>query len=136
MNLDPTHPPLTAGAHHVGLTVPDLTQAVAFFTEVLGLSLVKERPDYPAAFVSDGALLITLWQAQVDDPTKFDRRKNLGLHHLALELHPDADLDAIETVLTQRRDVEIEFSPQPLGQGPARHMMCTVASAFRLELVG
>lgn len=30
--------PLTAGVHHVGLTVPDLAAAAAFFVDVLGFS--------------------------------------------------------------------------------------------------
>jgi len=36
----PAMAPLTAGVHHVGLTVPDLTSALAFFTDVLGYTKV------------------------------------------------------------------------------------------------
>ena len=78
--------PLTHGAHHIGLSVPDLARAQSFFCDILGYSLVAEKPDYPAAFVSDGTTLLTLWQ--VADPqaaTPFDRRANIGLHHLALK---------------------------------------------------
>ena len=44
----------TSGAHHIGLTVPDLVAARAFFEGVLGFRVVGEKPDYPAVFVSDG----------------------------------------------------------------------------------
>ena len=34
------------GAHHIGITVPDLDQAIAFFRDVLGLeALVHSAPD-------------------------------------------------------------------------------------------
>ena len=84
---------LTLGAHHIGLAVPDLHAARAFFCDALGYRTVGEVPDYPAVFVSDGTTLITLWQ--VEDPATaraFDRRKNIGLHHLALAVADEAAL--------------------------------------------
>ena len=75
-----TRRPVTRGVHHVGLTVSDLEGARAFFEGVLGFSVVAERLDYPAVFVSDGVTLITLWR--VEDPeacAPFDRRRNVGL---------------------------------------------------------
>ena len=77
----------TQGIHHAGLTVPDLSQARAFFESALGFEAVGEVPDYPAVFLSDGSVMITLWQAE--DPATaipFDRRRNLGLHHFALRV--------------------------------------------------
>ena len=59
---------LTRGAHHVGLTVPDLDAAVRFFCEVLGFTVTGGNADYPATFVSDGHVLLTLWRAA--DPTR------------------------------------------------------------------
>jgi catechol 2,3-dioxygenase-like lactoylglutathione lyase family enzyme len=53
---------LTRGAHHIGLAVPDLDTATRFFCDALGFSVAGERPDYPARFVSDGTVLLTLWQ--------------------------------------------------------------------------
>ena len=126
--------PRTNGAHHLGLTVPDLPLAVSFFCSALGFRLVKEKPDYPAAFVSDGVLMLTLWQAQ-QPPVAFDRKKNIGLHHLALTLRPGQSLDELAALLAEREDVDIEFFPESLGPGPARHLMCTVAGGLRLELV-
>ena len=36
---------LTHGAHHIGLTVPDLAQTRTFFTDALGFRQVGEQPD-------------------------------------------------------------------------------------------
>ena len=47
---------LTRGAHHIGLTVPDLDSARAFFCDALGFHVVGEVPAYPAVFVSDGSV--------------------------------------------------------------------------------
>lgn len=123
------------GAHHVGLTVPDLEAALRFFIEGLGYAQVGAVPSYPAAFVSDGATMITLWQAE--DPSTaipFDRRRNLGLHHLALRVRSGA-LDALYERLAARDDVQIEFAPEPLGGGPTRHMMTRIPGGIRVELI-
>ena len=126
----------TQGAHHVGLTVPDLTQARGFFIDALGFEQVGEVPDYPAAFVSDGTVMITLWQAE--DPSTavaFDRRRNIGLHHLALRVgSPDA-LSSLAEELGAREDTDIEFEPEGLGSSGLRHMMCRIPGNIRLELI-
>jgi hypothetical protein len=93
-------------------------------------------PDYPAVFLTDGAVLITLWQAE--DPATaipFDRRRGIGLHHLALRVADGAALAALHGELAARSDVEIEFGPEPLGAGPTRHMMCAIPGRIRLELI-
>ncbi len=54
----------TRGVHHVGLTVPDLAAAKAFFVDALGFEQVGEVADYPAVFLNDGSAMITLWQAE------------------------------------------------------------------------
>ena len=76
---------LTRGIHHAGLTVTDVFTARDFFIEVPGLEQVGEKPDYPAIFVFDGSVMITLWQVQ--DPQRvapFDYKTVVGLHPLAL----------------------------------------------------
>ena len=126
----------TQGAHHVGLTVPSLAEARGFFLEALGFEQVGEVPDYPAAFVSDGNIMITLWQAE--DPataTPFDRRKNVGLHHLALRVGSQGALEALASELGTRSDTEIEFEPEALGNTGLRHMMCRIPGNIRLELL-
>lgn len=126
----------TRGAHHIGLTVPDLDATRSFFVDVLGFEQVAERPDYPAAFVSDGTTMLTLWQAE--DPGKavaFDRRNVIGLHHFALKVDDASALDAFHERVRAAQGAEIEFAPEPIGDGPARHMMCTIPGGIRMEFI-
>jgi hypothetical protein len=102
---------------------------------VLGFSKVGEWPDYPAIFVSDGVTRLTLWQ--VEDKTRatgFDRKTNIGLHHLALRVEPSA-LDSVYEKLKATPRVWIEFAPEPLRGGPTRHMMCIIPAGIRVEFI-
>ena len=134
--MNEINPTLTQGLHHLGLTVPALEPTMAFFTDALRFEQVGEVPDYPAVFLSDGTVMLTLWQVQDPDPVAFDRRKVVGLHHFALRV---ADAEALEAVHkrleAESAGVEIEFAPEPLGGGPARHMMCTIPGGIRMELI-
>lgn len=122
---------LTTGTHHVGLTVPDLTAAVAFFTDALGHRVVGERPDYPAVFVSDGSVMITLWQAR-PAARPFDRHDQVGLHHLALRVQA---LDDVAAKVAAHPGVVVEFPPQDLGTAGMRHMMCAIPGGIRVEFI-
>jgi catechol 2,3-dioxygenase-like lactoylglutathione lyase family enzyme len=126
----------TQGAHHIGLTVPDLVAARAFFVDALGFSQVGEVPDYPAVFLSDGSIMITLWQAE--DPATaapFNRRTNIGLHHLALRVAGRDELERLARELSGRDDTDIEFESESLGGTDIRHMMCRIPGNIRLELI-
>jgi len=127
----------TKGAHHIGLTVSNLDEARRFFVDTLGYKQAGENPEYPAVFLSDGSIVITLWQ--VDDSTSavlFDRKTVIGLHHLALAVDGDASLDALHERLQDDSDVNIEFAPETLGDGPTRHMMCNIpGGGIRIEFV-
>ncbi|MFB3079622.1 MAG: VOC family protein, partial [Lysobacterales bacterium] len=115
MTEENTNGSITRGVHHIGLTVPDLEQTRAFFLETLGYDQVGEVPDYPAVFVSDGSIMITLWQAS--DPASavpFDRKNGIGLHHLAVTVDADA-IDGLCNKLNGTAGVEVEFEPEPLG---------------------
>jgi catechol 2,3-dioxygenase-like lactoylglutathione lyase family enzyme len=127
---------LTQGAHHIGLTVPDLSQTRSFFIDSLGFTQVGEVADYPAVFLSDGTTMITLWQAEnPETATPFDRKNVIGLHHFALKVvTPDA-LDALYGTLRKSEGVEIEFAPESLGGGPAKHMMISIPGGIRMELI-
>jgi catechol 2,3-dioxygenase-like lactoylglutathione lyase family enzyme len=125
----------TQGAHHIGLAVRDVAEARDFFVEALGFGVAAERPDYPAIFVTDGTTLLTLWQ--VADPagaTAFDRRANIGLHHLALRV---ADLDALRTVFARVQNhpgAVIEFDPEPIREGATtHHFICAMPGGIRIE---
>lgn len=123
---------LTHGAHHIGLTVSRLEQSATFFTQVLGWKEVHRKPDYPAIFVSDGTVMLTLWSVQQEPPRPFDRAANVGLHHLALAVDSEAALQHIHHKLLSN-GVEVEFAPEPVGAGEARHLMCYEPSGIRLE---
>ena len=126
----------TQGVHHVGLTVLDLQQARDFFIDVLGHRQVGEKPDYPAVFVSDGQVMITLWQAEnTENAVAFDRRNNIGLHHLALGVSDPAVLNELYERLRDEDAVVIEFAPELLGDGPSQHMMCEIAGGIRVEFI-
>lgn len=127
--------PATAGVHHVGITVPNVNETAAFFETVLGFNRVAEREDYPAIFVSDGTVMITIWQVQdASQATQFDRKNVVGLHHLALKID-NAKLDDLSDTLSARDDVTIEFTPQSAGGGKARHMMFAIPGGVRMELI-
>ena len=126
----------TEGINHLGLAVNKLDDSVRFFTEVLGWRRAGGQPDYPAVFVTNDALFLTLWQ--VEDPetaTPFHRRKNVGLHHLAITVESLEKLHALHEKLKQQDNVNIEFAPEFLGQGPTTHMMINEPSGIRLEFI-
>ncbi|MFT6332682.1 MAG: catechol-2,3-dioxygenase [Lentimonas sp.] len=84
----------TSGVHHIGLNVKNLQLSTKFFIETLNFTKVGEKPEYPAIFVSDGTVMVTLWQSNdPDNAVLFDRKNNIGLHHLALSLNNSEDLD-------------------------------------------
>jgi catechol 2,3-dioxygenase-like lactoylglutathione lyase family enzyme len=126
---------LTTGAHHVGLAVPDVEATRAFFCDALGYHVVGGAPDYPAHFVSDGATLITLWQL-VDPHTAiaFDRKRNAGLHHLAIGVRNVEALDTLFERVKHWPGTAIEFAPCPMREGSAvRHFMCAIPGGIRVE---
>ncbi|MEO1160083.1 MAG: VOC family protein [Pseudomonadota bacterium] len=127
---------LTEGAHHVGLTVPNLANTRAFFLETLGFEQVGEIPDYPAVFLSDGTTMITLWQAENPErAVAFDRKNVIGLHHLALKVPGSKALNALHEELRSTDGVEMEFAPESLGGGAIKHLMCTIPGGIRMEFI-
>lgn len=128
--------PDTQGVHHVGLTVTDLDASCRFFTDLLGWERVGADPGYPAVFVSDGSVMVTLWQAK--DPATaapFDKNNHVGLHHLAIRVASLESLDRLYRRLEAAENVDIEFAPEPLRGGPATHMMCYEPGGIRIEFI-
>ncbi len=124
----------TCGVDHVGLSVRDLVNTREFFCDCLGWRIVGERPAYPAVFVSDGHDVVTLWQ--VESPSKatpFDRRANVGLHHLALAVVDQIGLDTLYNRGSSWPGVVVEFAPGPSGAGPKIHFIVREPSGVRIE---
>lgn len=126
----------TKGLNHLGLAVRDLQQSRAFFTELLGWSESGYDASYPRTAVSDGVLRLTLWQVdRSKEITSFDRRSNIGLHHLALEVESEAKLNEIFEEVSRYPGATIEFSPELVGKGPRKHMMCNEPGGIRIEFI-
>ncbi|WP_455375553.1 VOC family protein [Kaarinaea lacus] len=125
---------ITKGVHHIGLTVSKLEESAAFFTSLLGWKEVKRNDEYPAIFVTDGSVMVTLWKNKTEPPTSFDKNQNIGLHHVAFMVDSENDLNQLYEKLVSN-NVKIEFSPELLRDGPAKHMMCYEPSGIRVEFI-
>jgi lactoylglutathione lyase len=126
----------TAGVDHVGLTVGDIEHSRRFFVECLGWKVVGGVPAYPAVFVSDGSVRLTLWQVDKSDGyVAFDRRKNIGLHHVALKVSDLAALESVYARVSTWPGVETEFPPQPALGGLRMHCMVREPGGVRVEFV-
>ena len=126
----------TLGIDHVGLTVKYLNETAAFFTEQLGWKVIGEMPSYPAIFISNGHMKLTLWQAEnPEESIPFNRKTNVGLHHLAIGLPSFEELERLHQNLKSVSNIEIEFSPELSGKGPHKHMMIREPSGIRIEFV-
>lgn len=125
---------LTQGIHHLGLAVKKLEDSSNFFIHALEFTLVKRDRSYPSIFVTDGSNMVTLWQVD-DDAADFDRKKNIGLHHVAFKV---ASLEALDKAFAQAANhpgVTVEFAPELLRGGPAQHCMVIEPSGIRVELI-
>lgn len=124
---------LTLGIDHLGLSVSDLQQSVDFFVNCLGWQEFGGNPKYPSIYVTDGISKLTLWQTTSDNPTEFDRHNNIGLHHVALKLATELDLNILYEKLKNWPQVNVEFAPELSGQGPKIHFMINEPSGNRIE---
>ena len=125
---------MTTGLNHLGLTVKNLQASTDFFIHTLGWKAVGGYPEYPSKFVTDGALFLTLWQTKdVNKTILFDRKNNVGLHHLALSVASKEKLNELYVLFKSVPDLEIEFPPELNGKGPTIHMMIREPSGNRIE---
>jgi lactoylglutathione lyase len=127
---------LTDGFNHVGLSVSDLDHSADFFINTLGWNEVGGQPDYPARFVSDGKIFLTLWQTTPNQKViTFNRKNNVGLHHLAMSVVSFEALDELHERFKKTKGVVIEFAPELAFGGPGKHMMIREPSGNRLEFI-
>jgi len=125
---------ITKGVHHIGLTVSKLEESALFFTSLLGWKEVRRDSEYPAIFVSDGSVMVTLWKNKQKPAAAFDKNHNIGLHHVAFAVENEADLISLHDKLV-KHNVTIEFSPELVREGPAKHMICYEPSGVRVEFI-
>ena len=127
---------LTSGINHLGLTVLDIQQTADFFVRVLNWSQGETDPSYPKTSVSDGKTRLTLWERKAGHPPlPFDRHTYIGLHHLALHVDEHAVFVEAAEAVRAWPSAEIEFMPEPMGNGPRVHMMFVLDGGPRMELV-
>ena len=126
-------PALTSGCHHLGLTVRKLEDSARFFTECLGWKEVRRDESYPAIFVSDGSVMVTLWKSKLPDPPVFDKN-HVGLHHVAFMVDNAAALEVCYRNI-KAYGLTIEFAPELLRGGPAKHMMFYEPGGNRVEII-
>jgi len=126
--------PITRGTHHIGLSVSKLEESADFFISLLGWKEVRRNEEYPAIFVSDGSIMVTLWAIKEKPSNQFNKNKNIGLHHVAFCIESKTELYNLYEKLVNN-SVKIEFSPEQLGQGPAKHMICYDPSGIRVEFI-
>jgi hypothetical protein len=60
-------------------------------------------------------------------------RKNVGLHHLALQVDSEEGLLELANQLDAAIDVTIEFMPELMGDGPRKHFICSEPGGIRIE---
>jgi glyoxylase I family protein len=95
----------TLGIHHVALNVRDVPEAVAFYTETLGLTMRTDRPDLgiAGAWLDVAGQQVHLLEAPVAE--------NRG-QHFAIQVD---DLDA---TVAELRGSGVQVSdPSPIGSG-------------------
>ena len=98
----------TRGINHTGLSVRNLDETVAFFTQVLGWEESGRDESYPRSAVGDGTSRLTLWQVSDSrDPVAFDRRHNIGLHHLAIAVPDEATLNMLADKVAAHPGVDL-----------------------------
>jgi lactoylglutathione lyase len=127
---------ITKGLNHLGLSVYNLDQTVAFFVDCLGWQESGRDDSYPRSAVSDGTLRLTLWQIDHSlEVNSFQFRKNVGLHHFALEIGTEVELNMLAQNIQDYPGVTIEFMPELLGTGPRKHMMFNEPGGIRIEII-
>lgn len=126
----------TQGINHLGLSVKSLDQTVSFFVECLGWVESGRDDSYPRSAVSDGQIRLTLWEVNhTQQVIDFQFRQNVGLHHFALELNTEEELNSIAERIKNYPGVEIEFMPELLGSGPRKHMIFYEPGGIRIEFI-
>ena len=130
--------PTMRGQDHVGVTVPDIGQAIAFFEDVIGckahLSFGPFRDDegdfmknllnvHPRTVLNqitlvrcgNGSNIELMEYASPDQKDAIPKNSDIGGHHIAFYVD---DIEAAVAYLKAKK-VETFFGPLPVTEGPA-----------------
>jgi len=105
---------------HIGIAVGDLSEALTFYSDVLGLEIETTEDvtsqGVRAHFVPIGGVSLELLEATSDDSpiARFLRRRGPGLHHITLRVD---DLTAVVAKLKSRGIRLIDASPRYGAEG-------------------
>lgn len=96
--------PALLGVHHIAIICTNYAASKAFYTEVLGLEIIREvyraeRASYKLDLAVRGQYIIELFSFP-SPPARPSRPEAAGLRHLAFAV---ADLDAAVQALTDRQ---------------------------------
>src|SRR5438309_8847740 len=130
--------PEPLAVHHIGVAVPSIDEAMHFYGDKLGLSLVDQLEltdrQLKVAFVKAANLLIELLEpTDPDTPVaRFLERRGPGLHHLCFGT-PD-----IRAHLRDLKDKGVELideAPRPGAHGEVAFLQPSAAPGLLVELL-
>jgi glyoxylase I family protein len=95
--------------HHIAIICSDYERSKKFYTEILGLKIIREvyraeRQSYKLDLELNGVYVIELFSF-VDPPKRVSRPEAAGLRHLAFEV------DHLETVIEKLQSFQIQVEP-------------------------
>lgn len=95
--------------HHIAIICSDYNRSKAFYTDVLGLSVIREvyreeRKSYKLDLSLNGSYVIELFSFP-DPPPRVSRPEAAGLRHLAFEV------DDLEAALSHLRGKQVVAEP-------------------------
>lgn len=95
--------------HHIAIICSDYKKSKTFYTEVLGLEIMreiyrKERDSYKLDLSMNGQYVIELFSFP-EPPKRLSRPEATGLRHLAFEV------EDLEAVLEKMQESEVLFEP-------------------------
>jgi glyoxylase I family protein len=104
-----TKTPMLNKIHHIAIICSDYQKSKKFYTEVLGLEIIREvyrenRQSYKLDLALNGTYVIELFSFP-DPPQRVSRPEAAGLRHLAFEV------DDLEKVITHLEKFKIEAEP-------------------------
>jgi catechol 2,3-dioxygenase-like lactoylglutathione lyase family enzyme len=66
--------------------------------------------------------------------SRFQRKTNIGLHHLALAVADEAALATVHERVRNHPGVVLEFNPEPVRTGSTTHrFICAIPGGIRIE---
>jgi len=116
------------GLHHASLLIADLERALAFYRDVLGMSVSDQRPDlgYPGAWLETGRQQIHLLRLPSPDPLTGRPAHGGRDRHVALLIR---DLDVL------RQKLEASGVAYTLSRSGRRALFCRDPDGNALEFI-